>query len=110
DLGKGTIADAGEILRRFAPRAFRRKVADDELPPFLDLIKAQLAKGDTFPAALRTGLKAILCSPDFLFMSATPGRLDDFDLATRLSYFLWSTTPDDVLADLASRGELGKPQ
>ena len=42
-------------------------------------------------------------------MSAVPGKLDDFDLATRLSYFLWSSTPDDTLAELASRGELGKP-
>ena len=109
DLAQGTLADAEAILRRFAPRAFRQPVDDVELAPFVALVKSQLDDGNTFEAALRVGLKAVLCSPHFLYMSAVPGKLDDFDLATRLSYFLWSTTPDDMLADLASRGELGKP-
>ncbi len=109
DPSKGTLADAETILRRFAPRAFRRTVADAELAPFIGLVKSRLDKGYTFEGALRVGLKAVLCSPHFLYMSAVPGKLDDFDLATRLSYFLWSSTPDDMLAELASRGELGKP-
>jgi hypothetical protein len=110
DLARGTPTDAETILRRFAPRAFRRPVADAELAPFVALVKSRLDKGYTFEAALRLGLKAILCSPDFLYLSASPGKLNDFDLASRLAYFLWSTTPDDQLAQVAGRGELGKPE
>ncbi len=110
DPAKGTAADAEMILRRFAPRVFRRGVADAELAPFVALVKTRLDRGYTFEAALRVGLKTVLCSPDFLYLSANPGRLNDFDLASRLSYFLWSTTPDDTLADLAARGDLGKPE
>jgi mono/diheme cytochrome c family protein len=109
DLAKGTEADAEPILRRFAGRAFRRSVDDAELAPIVALVKSRLAEGNNFAAALRLGLKAILCSPDFLYLSATPGKLNDFDLATRLSYFLWSSTPDDALLELAAKGELGQP-
>src|SRR5262249_47035189 len=101
DLAHGTAAEATAIVRRFAPRAFRRAVAEAELAPFVKLIPSRLDRGSSFEASLRVGLKAILCSPDFLSLSATPGRLNDFALAARLSYFLWSTTPDDTLADLA---------
>jgi hypothetical protein len=109
DLTKGTAADAEAILRRFAARAFRRPVMDAELRTYFALVKSQLADGSSFTDALRVGLKGILCSPDFLYMSAVPGKLSDFDLATRLSYFLWSSTPDDTLAEIAAKGELGKP-
>jgi mono/diheme cytochrome c family protein len=110
DLAKGKLADAETILRRFAPRAFRRTVADAELAPYFALVKSRLDKGYTFEAALKVGLEAVLCSPDFLFLSIAPGKLNDFDLASRLSYFLWSTTPDDTLFDLAAKGQLGKPE
>ena len=109
DLAKASAADAGQVLRAFAPRAFRRPVKDAELQPYLDLMKTRLDQGYSVAAALRVGLTGILCSPDFLYLSVTPGQLDHFDLASRLSYFLWSTTPDDTLTDLATRGELGKP-
>jgi hypothetical protein len=110
DVANGTLADAEDILRRFAPHAFRRAVADADLAPFIGLVKSRLERGYKFEAALRVGLKGILCSPDFLYLAATPGKLNDFDLATRLSYFLWSTTPDDDLTALAAKGELGKPE
>ena len=110
DLAKGKLADAERILRRFAPRAFRRAVADAELAPFMGIVKSRLEKGYTFEAALRVGLVGVLCSPNFLYLSATPGKLNDYDLATRLSYFLWSTTPDDTLAELAAKGELCKSE
>jgi mono/diheme cytochrome c family protein len=109
DVAKGTLADAEAILRRFTPRAFRRPVAAAELAEYVNVVKARLDKGNNFEAALRVGLKVVLCSPDFLYLSATPGKLNDFDLAARLSYFLWSSTPDDALAELAAKGELGKP-
>ncbi len=72
DPVKGTLADAGTILRRFAPRAFRRPVADVELAPYVAVVKSRLDKGYTFEAALRVGLKAVLCSPDFLYLSPSP--------------------------------------
>jgi hypothetical protein len=109
DLARATAADGEDILHRFACRAFRRPVADAELAPFVGLFRSRLERGYTFEAALRVGLKGVLCSPDFLFLSATPGRLGDHDLAARLAYFLWSTTPDDTLLALADRGALGKP-
>jgi mono/diheme cytochrome c family protein len=108
DLVNGTYADAEAILRRFAARAYRRPVRDAELLVFFGLVKSQLDDRAVFRDALRVGLKGILCSPDFLYMSAVPGKLSDFDLATRLSYFLWSSTPDDTLAELAGKGELSK--
>jgi hypothetical protein len=106
DPATGTAADGDDILRRFARRAFRRPVDGAELAPYSALVRSRLEQGYTFAAALRVGLKAILCSPDFLFLSAAPGVLDDHDLAARLSYFLWSTTPDDELMELADRGAL----
>ncbi len=107
DLAKGTVEDARTILRAFLPRAFRRPVAADEIEPFVKLVSAGLKKGYTFEAALRVGLKAVVCSPDFLYLSAPPGRLNDFDLASRLAYFLWNTNPDDTLLALAAKGKLG---
>ncbi|MBI3878920.1 MAG: DUF1592 domain-containing protein [Verrucomicrobia bacterium] len=109
DLAKASAADAEKVLRAFATRAFRRPVQDAELQPYLDLIKTRLDKGYSVAAALRVGLTGVLSSPDFLYLSATPGRLNDYDLASRLAYFLWSTMPDDTLIALAKRGELGKP-
>jgi len=110
DLSKAGEAEAEKILRKFAPRAFRRPVRDAELEPFMALMKSRLEKGYSVEAALRVGLTGILCSPDFLYLSATPGKLNDFDLASRLSYFLWSTMPDDALMELAGKGELAKPE
>ena len=109
DLSKGTLADAEIILRHFAPRAFRRPLKEGEIAPFVNIVKTRLAKGRSFEEALRVALKGIVCSPNFLYMPAAPGKLNDFDLATRLSYFLWSTTPDDTLADLAGKGSLARP-
>jgi mono/diheme cytochrome c family protein len=109
DIAEGTAADAKEILRRFVPRAFRRPVAAEELEPFIGLVNSRLERGYSFEAALRVGLTGVLCSPHFIYLSATPGQLNDFDLANRLSYFLWSSTPDDLLMELSAKGELGKP-
>jgi cytochrome c553 len=108
DLAQATMADAQAILHQFAPRAFRRPVTEKELAPYFALLKSRFDRGYRFEAALRVALKAVLCSPDFLYLAAAPGKLNDFDLASRLSYFLWSSTPDETLAELAARGELGK--
>ena len=69
-------------------------------------------KSDEVPLlirALQDGYAAILCSPQFLYLDESPGKLDDFALASRLSYFLWSTMPDDTLFALARSGKLSQP-
>lgn len=104
------LADAEAILRRFARRAFRRPVGDDELRPLLARVRAELDAGRGFERALRVALRAVLVSPHFLFLHERPGQLDDFALATRLSYFLWSSQPDDELLELAEQGRLGDPE
>jgi hypothetical protein len=102
-------ADAEKILRAFARRAFRRAVTDDDLRPYLKLVKARLAEKYSFEKAVRVGLMAVMVSPDFLFLREKAGKLDDFALASRLSYFLWSSMPDDELLTLAEQGKLGAP-
>jgi hypothetical protein len=108
-VSKDPPADAERILRGFVRRAFRRAVTDDDVRPFVALVKAKLGEKRTFEQALRAGLTAVLVSPEFLFLRERPGRLDEFALASRLSYFLWSTMPDDELLTLAERKELGRP-
>jgi hypothetical protein len=121
------LADAERILRDFAGRAFRRTVNDDDIRPFLNRVRTKLEQGDSFEQAMRLGLKGVLASPHFLFLrektlskdeavaedaAAKPtGRkpLDDFALASRLSYFLWSSMPDEALLALAEQGKLREP-
>ena len=102
-------ADAARILRGFLRRAYRRSVTDADVRPFLELVRAKLAEKQSFEQALRVALKAVLVSPGFLFLQEKPGRLDDFALASRLSYFLWSTMPDEELLALAEKKELAEP-
>jgi hypothetical protein len=103
-------ADAKKILADFARRAFRRPVTEADIRPFLARVETKLQAGDSFEQALRVGLRGVLVSPHFLFLREKPGTLDDYALATRLSYFLWSSMPDDALFALAERGELRKPE
>ena len=108
-VSKQPAADAERILRNFARRAFRRAVTDEDLQPHLAVVKAKLAEKQTFEQAVRVGLLAILVSPDSLFLREQPGRLDDVALASRMSYFLWSTMPDAELLDLAEKRTLSQP-
>ncbi len=107
-VSQNPVADARRILQAFLPRAFRRAVADAEVGPFLARVEAKLKEGHSFERAVRAGLKAVLISPEFLFLRERPGKLDDFALASRLSYFLWSSMPDDELLALAGKGGLAK--
>jgi mono/diheme cytochrome c family protein len=107
---KDPEADAERILRGFARRAFRRTVTDDEVKPYIALVKAKLGEKRSFEQAIRAGLLAIMVSPEFLFFREKPGKLDDFALASRLSYFLWSTMPDEELLTLAEQRKLGQPE
>lgn len=103
------LVDAEKILKRFASRAFRRPATDVEVQPYVALVRQKLDAKRTFEQAVRVALTAILVSPDFLFLRETPGKLDDFALASRLSYFLWSSMPDDELLKLAEAKKLGEP-
>jgi hypothetical protein len=102
-------ADAERIIREFAPRAFRRPVSPQSLDPYVRLTLDRLAKGRTFEQAVRAGVCAILCSPQFLLLNREE-EPDDFTLASRLSYFLWSSMPDEELLDLAAKGRLSDPE
>jgi hypothetical protein len=107
---------AKRVLEKFATRAFRRPVEDAELERFLSLFDRAAARGESFDLAIRLPLKSILISSHFLFLVETEPekhgvyRVNDFVLAARLSYFLWSSTPDDELSSLAARGTLHDPQ
>jgi hypothetical protein len=108
-VSQAPLADAERIFRRFVRRAYRRAVTDGDIKPFLDLFQAKMAEKYSFEQAVRVGLLRALLSPEFLFLPEKPGRLDDFALASRLSYFLWSTMPDEELLTLAERGQLSQP-
>lgn len=103
------LADATEILRRFTRRAFRRGVTDQDLQPFVALVARKLEDKQSFEQAVRVALAAVLVSPEFLFLREQPGRLNDFALASRLSYFLWNSMPDEELLALAEGGKLREP-
>ncbi len=110
DPNKAKLADAEEALRKFIPRAFRRPASDKLVKPYLDLVRVRLEQGYNFEDALHVGLKGVLCSPHFLFLENKPGRLDDHALASRLSYFLWSSMPDQELFELAGKDKLHEPE
>ncbi|MGB3119868.1 MAG: DUF1592 domain-containing protein [Verrucomicrobiales bacterium] len=112
---KETADSFRRILGTFLHRAYRRPVAKEEIEPFARLADAALAGGDPFEAALRKAMKPALVSPHFLLRLETPvmpsgtvGRVGDHELAVRLSYFLWSTMPDEELLGLADDGSLSQ--
>jgi hypothetical protein len=74
------------------------------------LVDARLKSGDCFESAMRWACRAALCSPDFLYHIEPAGPLDDFALASRLSYFFWNSAPDDALIELAGSGQLRDPK
>jgi hypothetical protein len=104
------LADAERLLTDFARRAFRRPVSSQEIQPFLARVRSALENGRSFEQAMRLGFKGILVSPDFLFLRERGPRLNDFELASRLSYFLWSSMPDEELLKLAAANQLHEPE
>ncbi len=100
-----------EALHAFASDAFRRPATEEEVEKFAELVESEFAIAEDFPTAMKTGMLAVLSSKSFLYLIEDgrpddPNRLDDHELASRLSYFLWSTAPDAELRDLAARGVL----
>jgi hypothetical protein len=101
--------EADRLVTAFAQRAFRRPVTTDDTARYLQLAHDALAAGGSLESALRRAYKAVLVAPEFLFLQESTGPLDDYALAARLSYFLWSTMPDDELLRLADGGKLHEP-
>ncbi len=110
-------ACAAEILATLARRAFRRPVDGDDVQRLLTFFEQGAATGG-FDAGIELALRRLLVSPEFLFRivedpdgaaPGTPYALSDLELASRLSFFLWSSIPDDELLDAAIRGELQDP-
>lgn len=93
--------DVVRLMHSFANSAFRRPVEDEVLKPYVALALASLDNGDDFVAAMRAGYRALLCSPRFLYFHEQPGNLDDYAVASRLSYLLWNRLPDKTLCDIA---------
>lgn len=99
-----------DMIERMAPRAFRRPLREGEAQAFANLAKPALDAKREFDQIARVSFRALFSSPQFLFHTAEPGPLDDYALATRLSYFLWKSLPDDELFWLAGEGELANPK
>jgi hypothetical protein len=98
--------DAARLVQAFASRAFRRPLTDAEAAPYVALAEHELDGGASLLDALRVAFRGVLTSPRFLYMDESPGRLPAHALAERLSYFLWSTMPDDELRAAADAGRL----
>jgi hypothetical protein len=101
--------DARRLLAAFLPRAFRRPVGMREADPYVALALRRLRSGDCFEDAMRRAYVAVLSSPEFLFHGADPvfeERIDLYRLASRLSYWLWNSPPDDALLAAARDGSL----
>jgi hypothetical protein len=115
----GATAEAREILAPLLRRAYRRPVTDEDLRKPLQFFHEGSAEGAGFDAGIENALAAILVSPRFLIRveqdpaGLAPGtayRISDLELASRLSFFLWSSIPDDTLLDAAVRGDLRQPK
>ncbi len=114
--GTEDLKYARDIFARFLPRAWRRPIEDEEAEPILKVVRTELENGETFHEAIRVGLTAALTSPKFLYLvepiaadDSKTRTLNDFEIASRLSYFLWSSMPDEELFRAAKSGELTDP-
>ena len=97
-----------ERLRIFAAKAFRRPLWQGELSPIESMVNRKQDEGLEPLQALQLGFQTILCSTSFLYLDENSGKLNDYALASRLSYFLWSTAPDSELLTLAEQNKLSK--
>jgi hypothetical protein len=117
---KVTVQSAtAQVLARLTSRAFRRPATNDEVKRLVDLAASVRSDGGTYEESIQVALQAILVSPHFLFRVEQPrspdstGRLpvvNDYELATRISYFLWSSMPDAELLQMARHGHLRDPK
>lgn len=99
-------SDLTRLIHQFAERAFRAPVSADMSQPYVDLAMQSYGQNQSLAEALRVAYRAILCSPRFLYFHESPGQLDDYALANRLSYMLWNSMPDQELLTIAQKQEL----
>ncbi len=105
-----------EVLTRLLSRGYRRTATPQEVEAMAKVVDQAVAGGEKWEAGMQWAVQALLCSPKFLFRVELDDRpdspearpIDEFHLASRLSYFLWNTMPDDELLELTRRGELSK--
>jgi len=102
--------DAERLIRDFLPRAFRRTVSEELQMHFVAKVHDRLDRKESFLEAMTFGYKSILTSPHFLLLMEPASALDDYALASRLAYFLWSGPPDEELYAAAKKGELARPE
>lgn len=108
------IETAKDYLTDFTSRAFRRPAQANEVDRLLDFVKMALADGGSFEEGMQLALQAVLVSPHFLYrwelqpegVESPDFRLNDYQIASRLSYFLWSSMPDEILLEAAASGKL----
>ncbi len=110
----GDLAEARECLKKFATRAWRRPAVDGELERFMKVLTSELAAGEKFRSAYLAAMVGVLTAKSFYYIeegSATQRRdkVSDWELASRLSYFLWGSMPDDALFAAAQTGKLHEP-
>ena len=106
--------DVRAIFSRLLPRAYRRPPKDSEIDKVVSLVTNELKQGTAFDEAIELGLSYVLTSPQFIYL-VEPGSndarsLNGYELASRLSYFIWSSMPDDRLFELAKTGAVKKPE
>lgn len=107
---------ARQIIASFLPRAFRRPVAEVDIVPYLGLFRAARKQGEPFESAVFFALRGALVSPLFLFRTEPPNTtpevqpVSQYAMASRLSYFLWGSMPDEFLFDVAEAGKLQDPE
>jgi hypothetical protein len=111
----GDLAQARDLLKKFAEKAFRRPITNAELEDFTKLVESEMKSGEKYDAAVKTAMLAVMCAKDFFYIvegseDRNTIQINDRELATRLSYFLWSTMPDAQLLELAGNGTLHQPE
>ena len=110
--GKMTETQSRSQLASFAARTYRRPATADEVDRLMQVVASRRESGRSSIEAFSDGIKAILCSPGFLYLQPAGDEAEQLpheSLAARLSYFVWSSTSDRTLQDIAASGELGRP-
>ncbi len=103
------ILDAKSLLNHFLPKAFRRKVTDQEVITYLTQFEKRIDAGDSFESAMRWVYRAALCSPDFLFHFENYKQLSSRQLANRMAFFLWNSLPDNSLVKFSETAKFNDP-
>ena len=108
--GRSDEEYANAILHRFLSKVFRRPATSEQVEKYVDIAIEHAVDGRRFKDGIHLAIRAALCSPQFLYRGLEAGVLDDYDLASRLSYFLTGSPPDQKLLEWAAAGSLSEPK